>query len=170
MAPDSAFRALYEGTMRRVSATPYYLFDPAYYERLDEGLRGRTWLGSVLDAEDRPVASALFFRWGELVHYHLAGSEQQAARNGANNLLLDAVVRHGMAEGATGFHLGGGLREGDALHKFKRSLGGDALPFQVARCILDSVRYQRLCAARAKLTARTSGDLVATGWFPAYRA
>ena len=68
-----------------------------------------------------------------------------------------------MAEGATGFHLGGGLREGDALHKFKRSLGGDALPFQVARCILDSVRYQRLCAARAKLTARTSGDLVATG-------
>ncbi len=169
MAPGSPFRTLYEDTMRRVEAKPYYLFADAYYERL-EALADRTWLGRVLDADDDVVAAALFFRSGKLLHYHLAGSRRQAARDGANNLLLDAVVRRGIAEGAGGFHLGGGLREGDALHKFKRSLGGEALPFRVARSVLDPDRYHRLTALHAERTDRTVADLEATGWFPAYRA
>jgi hypothetical protein len=169
MAAESPFRALYEDTMRRVDAKPYYLFEQGYYDRLED-LRAQTQLGRVLDADDRTVAAALFFRWGDLLHYHLAGSERQAARDGANNLLLDSVARRGMAEGARGFHLGGGLREGDALHKFKRSLGGDALPFRVARCVLDPDRYTRLTELHAQRTSRTAADLTETGWFPAYRA
>ncbi len=168
LAPESPFRRLYEDTMRRVDAKPYYLFPDGYYERLG-ALSDGTWLGRVLDG-DRAVAAALFFRFDRLVHYHLAGSERQAARDGANNLLLDAVARRGMADGADGFHLGGGLREGDALHRFKRSLGGEALPFRVARTVLDPDRYHRLTAAHAARTDRTPDDLAATGWFPAYRA
>jgi hypothetical protein len=169
LAPGSPFRERYEDTMRRVEAKAYYLFADAYYDRLHEGLVDRTWLGRVLDG-DRVVAAALFFRWDDLLHYHLAGSERRAARDGANNLLLDAAVRRGIGEGARRFHLGGGLSEGDALHRFKRSLGGAPLPFRVARCVLDPERYERLCSARARLTDRSRDDLARSGWFPAYRA
>lgn len=165
-----AFRTLYDGTMTRVSARPYYFFADRYYELLAGGLGDDLRLARVRDADGDVVASALFMRWGRRLHYHLAGSQPHAARAGANNLLLDGMIRWGFAHDIASLHLGGGLSRGDALFKFKAQFGGRLLPFWLMRTVLDPVRYDALVARRAAATDRTAEALRESGWFPAYRA
>lgn len=169
LAPLGAFRTLYEGTMRRVGAKPYYLFGEEYYRVMAGALLTRTALAEVNDTGGEVVAAALFFRHGPYAHYHLAGSRADAARLGANALLLHAAIRWACDDGATDLHLGGGLKDGDALFLFKRSFGGRTLPFVVGRSVLDPARYERFVEARAAATGRTPEALHSSGWFPAYR-
>lgn len=164
------FRELYDSTMRRVDAKPYYFFDDVYYQRLHEALASNLRLARVRDAAGDVVAGALFMRWSGLLHYHLAGSRRDAARAGANNLLLDGMIAWGFENGVERLHLGGGLTAGDALYRFKIQFGGELLPFYLLRTVLDPVRYATLTERRAEQTGRSPEELVASGFFPAYRA
>ena len=164
------FRALYDDTMRRVDAKPYYFFTDRYYELLHAALGDDLRLGRVLNGEGTMVAAALFMRWGDRLHYHLAGSERDAARAGANNLLLDGTIAWGFDYGIRSLHLGGGLRADDALFKFKIQFGGQRVPFWLLRTVLDPSRYTQLVTRRAAQTDRSPEELVMSGFFPAYRA
>jgi serine/alanine adding enzyme len=167
--PESPFRSLYEDTMRRVGASTYYLFGDAYYDRLRAACGDDLWLVEARRG-DEVGAAALFVRWNDLLHYHLSGSGRDAAREGANNLMLDAALKRGIDAGVTRFHLGGGVGGEDALFKFKASFGGSRIPFRVGRAVLDPVRYDALTAARATATSRSVAELMSSGYFPAYRA
>lgn len=169
LSSESAFRSLYEGTMARVGASAYYTFPDGYYSALGAAAGDDLWL--VEARQDGAVgAASLFVRWGDRLHYHLSGSSRQAGRDGANNLVLEAALKHGIDRGVTDFHLGGGLGGEDALLKFKLSFGGRRLPYTLGRAVLDPERYPGLVAARAAATSRTSEALMESGYFPAYRA
>jgi hypothetical protein len=170
LGPEGGFRALYEATMRRVSARPYYCFDQAYYDRLLAGLGPRLHLAEARRSETGVETAALFMEWEGLLHYHLAGSTPDASRLGANNLMIHAVMDWAFERGLSGLHLGGGVRPGDGLWRFKTGFGSDRLPFVVARSVLRADSYGRLVDARAEATGRSRADLVASGYFPAYRA
>lgn len=165
-----AFRNLYDSTMERVQAKPYYFFEDAYYERLLDALGDDLRLARVFDQDGQTSAAALFMRWGERLHYHLAGSRPDAARAGANNLLIDSMIGWATEAGLRRLHLGGGLTADDALFRFKTQFGGERLPFHLLRTVLDPQRVATLTERRALETDRSPDDLRRSGFFPPYRA
>jgi hypothetical protein len=164
------FRTLYDSTMRRLSAKESYLMEDSYYRTLHASLGERLQLCEVTSAKGQVEAAALFMRHDPWLHYHLAGSRFEAARNGANNLLIDAAVRFGVAHALEGLHLGGGVGENDGLFRFKAGFGGHRLSYWIARNILSPEAYETLTVARATLLSVDPRELKETGFFPAYRA
>jgi serine/alanine adding enzyme len=169
-SPASEFRRLYAQTMVRAKASSYYDFTDDYYRRLLEGLGPSLLMAEVRNASGVVVAAALLMHWGHFLHYHLSGSDWEAARDGANNLLIDAAAAWGLANGVHRFHLGGGARGDDPLLKFKRSFGGELLRFHTSRCVFDQVAYDVLVTERARELSIPRESLLASPYFPAYRA
>lgn len=165
-----AFRTLYEGTMRRVDAASHHFYSDSYYEMLSDFLGDRLQLVTVRNAEGIVVAAALVLVDDNIVHYHLSGSNPVEARNGANNLLIWALLRWSADNGYASAHLGGGTSAEDSLYKFKASFGGASLQFTVGKVIVNPERYWALVAAKAAALGCSTDDLIATKFFPAFRA
>ena len=164
----SPFRLLYEGTMQRVQTSAYYFFPDAYYDQM-LALGDDLWIATARDEGGGAGAASLFMRTSGGAHYHLSGSERDAARDGANNLMLHEAMLALREAGAAWIHLGGGVRADDALFKFKLSFGGERLSFRLARSVLDPGRYAALALRRADATGRTLPELEDSGYFPTYR-
>ncbi|MEH0983582.1 lipid II:glycine glycyltransferase FemX [Micromonospora sp. CPCC 205556] len=170
MLPGSPFRALYESTMARLGSQSWYLFPDRYYRQLAAGLDKALSIAEIRDPDDAVVAAALVLRHRDRAHYHLAGSDPQAARVGGNNLLVWTILEWAAHHGCRVVHLGGGVRADDGLFQFKRSFGGVRTPFWTGSAIVRPDRYRELVAAQAQLLGRSADDLAASGYFPAYRA
>jgi hypothetical protein len=135
------FWELYTDAMRGVGAAGGYLFPLAYFEALDalgDGLL-------MLDA----------------MHYFLSASTDEGRRSAATNLVIYEAMRIARDSGLAVLNLGGGLREGDALHGFKCSFGPGRAPYYVGSAIHDQACYRRLC--------ERAGVDPAGPYFPAYR-
>src|SRR5262249_14214514 len=118
------FVPLYEDTMRRLDADDFYLFEPAYWERLADLPLAR------FDAEidDDVVASALCLATPPWLHYHLSGTTDTGRSTGASTLVLLEAARWAQAQGYERFHLGGGLGgKQDSLHHFKARFDPEGL-------------------------------------------
>lgn len=166
--PESvdAFLPLYTETMARVGALPYYLFPPETFRVLCTGLRRHLLLAEACHA-GRTVAAALFLYNDRYLHYHLGGSATEALHLAPNNLLFAEVAEWGRQRGIRFMHLGGGLRPGDSLMRFKSGFSPLRAPFCVGRRIIDPDQYARLAAAHA---AQIRPAQPARDFFPAYRA
>ena len=156
--------------MRRVGAHSYYFFSDGYYDTVWSALEPSLLLGEVLTANGELASAALFFSHDRILHYHLAGSVRDDARQGVNNLLLDGLVEWGTRHGIHRFHLGGGLSEADPLFKFKASLGRDRHEFWLGRSVISPDLYDRLVVEAACRSQVDPATLAASGFFPAYRA
>src|SRR5580765_7001511 len=99
------FVELYEDTMRRIDADHFYLFEPAYWERLGELPLAR--FDAVIDGD--LVASALCLPSKPWLHYHLSGTTDKGRETGSSTLVLLEAARWAQANGYERFHLGGGL-------------------------------------------------------------
>jgi hypothetical protein len=152
------FVELYEETMRRQKAAPFYFFPPAYWERLSKLEERLVVFDAVLDGE--LLASALCLSTRPWLHYHLSATSDRARTTGASNLLLFEAARWAQAGGFRRFHLGGGLggRE-DSLYEFKRRFDPEGTcEAAVGKAVHDPERY-----------AAMAGDAGLDGFFPAYR-
>lgn len=167
--PDSPFRQLYEGTMGKVDAGEYYYFNDEYYAALLDGLAGDLLLGLATGPGGDVQAASLFMRGPSTLHYHLSGSTRDGARGGATNAVLWAAIRHANAAGLAGVHLGGGVRDGDGLERFKRSFGGHARPFNAYGLVIDQDGYDAEIALTAQRLGVAAESLNTAGFFPAYR-
>jgi len=163
----SAFRRQYDEVMDRVRARDYYrIVDESWSAWVDVD----SHLIEVRDDDGALAASVLLMGSRGFVHAHLGGTDRDAQRLGAGNVLYDAMVRHAADRGGRLLHVGGSHAEGDGLHLFKRSFGRLRFAFYTASSVLQHQRYRQITARRAATCGRTSGDLEATGYFPAYRA
>lgn len=170
LAHGSDFRRLYEQTMQRLDAAPLYFFGDDYYTALFDGLGSNLFTAEVRDAEGAVVSSSLLMRHEGLLHYHLSGSSLDDARMGSNNLMIWTATQFASQQGIDQLHLGGGVGPGDNLYKFKRSFGGRGLTYDVSGLITDDEVYQGHVERRAKECDTTSDELLASNFFPAYRA
>ena len=151
------FVPLYEQTMRRAGAAPFYFFASEYWQAL-----GRTQLVRF-DAHlgDDIVASALCLASPPWLHYHLGASSDEGRKLGAMTLLFLEGATWARERGYERFHLGGGVggRE-DSLHEFKRRFDpGGLRDAAVGKAVHDEQAYARLGGNAASLD----------GYFPAYR-
>lgn len=157
------FIALYEETMRRVSAEGNYLFPSSYYRRLP-ALLGPALRLLVARQDERIVAASMFFATSTIAQYHLSGASTEGLELGAPKAILDTMRRWSAANGYRTLHLGGGVGAAeDPLFRFKAGFSKMRLRYSVARAIIDPSSYRQLCGLA------DVDDLQAPGFFPAYR-
>jgi serine/alanine adding enzyme len=156
------FRKLYEATMRRQEAAPFFFFPDSYWAAL---LAHSASLEPVLvegRLDGELVASLLCFSKRPWLHYHLGGSHDIARRIGASTGCFLAAAEWAQSQGMTGFHLGGGVggSSESSLFVFKDRFDptGARPPFRIAKLVHDRDRYLDLAG-----TASTSG------FFPPWR-
>ena len=155
-----AFIAVYEQTMERAGASPFYLFPGSYWQSL---------LHDVplvrVDVRDRGelVSSVLGMGEPPWLHYHLGGTSEAGLRTGASQLALYSLAEWGREHGYRMLHLGGGVGgRDDSLLEFKRRFAPDGLvPAAVGKAVHDAAAYRRLSRSDA-----VDWD----AFFPAYRA
>ncbi|QDS87237.1 Putative pyridoxal phosphate-dependent aminotransferase EpsN [Rosistilla ulvae] len=170
VATGSTFRRLYTDTMKRVGASDYYLFNDRYFQRLVDGFGSRFKILEVLDSQQQVQVSGVFFEYDRLLHLHLVGSQSSALREGAGNLAYDGLIRWGCEQECFDYlHIGGGMSVGDGMYKFKRSFGGQSIPFYIGRSVLDQQVYDQLVANHAYSHACNIDDL-RSDIFPLYRS
>jgi serine/alanine adding enzyme len=154
------FVELYEDTMRRVDASPFYFFEPAYWEALERLGEGLVRFDAAIEGET--VASALCLASSPWLHYHLSGTTDTGRLTGSSTLVLLEAARWAQARGFERFHLGGGLGgKQDSLHHFKARFDPEGLVgAAVGKVVHDEEAYRRLSGGNADLD----------GFFPPYRA
>ncbi len=142
----TAFRRLYNQTMKRVQARGYYYFSDRYFDYLRDALSEKV-RAFVVRETDHVIAAALFFIHEDRIHYHLAGSDETYRKFAPNNLLLHTVSLWGQEQGFHWFHLGGGRTSSpkDSLFRFKASISHLKLPFYIGKRVQNQEVYKRLC-------------------------
>ncbi|HLO36482.1 MAG TPA: GNAT family N-acetyltransferase, partial [Candidatus Deferrimicrobium sp.] len=101
------FSRLYNETMIRLHASPYYLFQESDFRRLRDALGPSLHL--LLSRVDGNVAAAgLFTEWRGLVEWYLVGIDADYAPLSPAKALLDFAIEWAVDRGASVLHLGGG--------------------------------------------------------------
>ena len=160
-APDdlAEFVAVYEQTMRRAGASPFYLFPPGYWDALASGVE---LVRVDVRSRGELLASVLGIGAPPWLHYHLGGATEAARGTGASHLALYTLARWGREQGFTTLHLGGGVGgRDDSLLEFKLRFAPEGrVGVSIGKAVHDRAAYLRLSGA-------TAVDWDA--FFPAYR-
>lgn len=142
------FAGVYEQTMRRAGASPFYFFPRSYWDALLAGVK----LVRV-DVRERGslVASVLGIGEPPWLHYHLGGAADAARGTGASHLALHSLAAWGSELGYRTLHLGGGVggRE-DSLLEYKLRFAPQGLmPVAIGKAVHDRAGYFRLSGGAA---------------------
>ena len=154
-----AFVEVYEATMRRAGAAPFYFFAAPYWAAL---VRDVPLVRIDVAGADGLAASVLGMGEPPLLHYHLGGSTEEGRRAGASQLALLGLARWGREHGFTTLHLGGGVGgRADSLLEYKRRFApGGLVASRIGKAVHDEAAYLRAAGA---------GAVDWDGFFPAYR-
>lgn len=158
------FRAIYNETMDKDSAEPYYYFESDFYKSICEDLpRNAQVFYAELDG--KIIAASIMLAANGRMNYHLSGSVREYATLAPTNLLLYQAAIWGSANGYQTLYLGGGVGSGeDGLYKFKKSFyrPDDLNRFHIGKKIFCRELYEELCGKRAVEESDS--------FFPRYRA
>jgi UDP-N-acetylbacillosamine alanyltransferase len=139
------FVELYRASMDRLGADEAFRFGAGFFDRLWQS--GRTDLAIVRHQGALSAAAVFFFgpRWA---HYYLSARTPDAG-NYTTNLLIDAAMHRAAERGLDGLYLGGGRSAAtdDELLRFKRSTGGQLLPYRMGLVAIDDSAYDALIAS-----------------------
>ncbi len=162
------FMEVYNATMDRDHATPYYYFGREFYESIDRDLNDHYRI-FYAEYEGQIIAMSIILFAGKWVHYHLSGSLTEYRHLAPTNLLLYEVALWAAGEGYERFHLGGGVGAAeDDLYKFKEGFNRTgANRFCTGKIIFDPAKYDALVAARCEQDAAFDRE---SHFFPLYRA
>ena len=141
----SSFVGLYQKTMHRLGADPFYRFDDQYFTALQMLIIKNGYLCAAFHSA-KMVAAAIFFYGTRLIHYHLSASDFDYRLPGTMNLILDRAIAEGQARGFSRLHLGGGrtVATDDSLFKFKKSMATDIHSFNIGKRIYNKEVYNNL--------------------------
>jgi hypothetical protein len=164
-----AFLRIYEETMLRNAASPFYFFKRDYFQALRSNLGERLHLGVVLAPDGLTVASAaLFTEVDGIVQYHLGGTSSAHLAPGPFKLMLVHLRDWAKARGNHQLHLGGGVgAAADSLFEFKAGFSDQRATFRTLRMILDNGAYAQLTAWSRRASERKPMERRA--FFPGYR-
>jgi len=162
------FIAIYTATMKRVHASDFYFFQPAYFTGLQKTLGERLHLCTVLSPRGEVTAAGLFTAVNGIVQYHLGGTADDYLQQAPAKLMFHHVRNWAKERGFRLFHIGGGLgSRNDSLFHFKAGFSSQRAEFHTARLVLHAERYASL-SARFRQQRAASGRLD-EDFFPLYR-
>lgn len=164
------FIAIYEETMDRVSAKPFYYFSQDYFIQLIRILNSKLHL-CVAQLDQTVVAAALITECNGIVQYHLGGTLNSFLNEAPTKLIFDYVRTWAKERGNKIFHLGGGLGAAqDSLYNFKLGFANRIYCFSTLRLVVDETQYSSWVKLKAEKTHQSPEQLIGTNFFPAYRA
>lgn len=162
------FIKIYNATMDKDNAEPYYYFKPEFYKSIHEDLKDNYEMFWA-EYDGKIIAMSIMIYANGRLNYHLSGSDLQYRNLAPSNLLLYKAAMWGMDKGMKTFHLGGGVGSGeDNLYKFKIAFNRFSdCQFSIAKHIFDNEKYDELVAERA---SRDAGFDKESKFFPLYRS
>lgn len=162
------FIKIYNATMDKDNAEPYYYFKPEFYKSIHEDLKDNYEMFWA-EYDGKIIAMSIMIYANGRLNYHLSGSDLQYRNLAPSNLLLYKAAMWGMEKGMKTFHLGGGVGSGeDNLYKFKITFNRFSdCQFSIAKHIFDNEKYDELVAERA---SRDAGFDKQSKFFPLYRS
>jgi hypothetical protein len=165
----AAFREIYRETMDQASAAGHYYFDDAYFDAL-QALGNHVHL-CIVEAAGDIAAACLLFECHGVVHAHLGGTRERYRSQSPFSLLLHFARLWARERGNHVLHLGGGVGGADdPVFKFKEGFSRDRLDYVTVQLVIDQARYKSLVHARSASLGVPVENLLASGFFPAYRA
>ncbi len=161
------FFEIYNDTMRRVGASPFYFFAKQYFVELKDALGDALHLGLV--RVDGDVACVgLFTEMCGIVQFHLSGHRMEHNEHHPLKYLVDHVRRWAMERGNRVFHLGGGLgAQNDSLMNFKAGFSKLRGEYYTWRRVLDDEAYRGLVGQWEREAGTAAPE--PADFFPAYR-
>ena len=158
------FREIYNATMDKDNADPYYYFGAEFYDSILKDLPDEAQIFYAQLEDGTVIAASIMLAENGRLNYHLSGSRRDYQHLAPTNLLLYEAAVWGSENGCRTFHLGGGVGSGeDSLFKFKRAFyRGELCRFRIGKKILNAELYGRLKEMRT--------DTGRAGFFPEYRA
>lgn len=162
------FRKIYNATMEKDHADPYYFFGEAFYQSLHQDLRDHYEMFYAVH-EGKVIAMSIMLYANGRMHYHLSGSVAEYRHLAPSNLLLYKAALWGCEQGFKTFHLGGGVGSGeDNLYKFKAAFNRNSdYQFSIGKQVFDAGRYAELVAIRQASDPTFDAS---SHYFPLYRA
>ena len=162
------FIKIYNATMDKDNAEPYYYFKPKFYKSIHEDLKDNYEMFWA-EYEGKIIAMSIMIFANGRLNYHLSGSDLQYRNLAPSNLLLYKAAMWGMEKGMKTFHLGGGVGSGeDNLYKFKIAFNRFSdCQFSIAKHVFDNEKYDELVAERASCDAEFDKE---SKFFPLYRS
>lgn len=162
------FIKIYNATMDKDNAEPYYYFKPEFYKSIHEDLKDNYEMFWA-EYEGKIIAMSIMIFANGRLNYHLSGSDLQYRNLAPSNLLLYKAAMWGMEKGMKTFHLGGGVGSGeDNLYKFKIAFNRFSdCQFSIAKHVFDNEKYDELVAKRASCDAEFDKE---SKFFPLYRS
>lgn len=137
LSKDTQFRKLYHQTMDKVCSKPYYYFNDQYFNQLE---MFNSYLALVKNQHGEIIGASIIFVFKDFIHYHLSCNDNSS--NCITEFLLINVVKElGMNKT---FILGGGLKEGDSLHKFKSKLSNKQYSYKIYKNIINQEIYDQI--------------------------
>jgi sugar O-acyltransferase (sialic acid O-acetyltransferase NeuD family) len=165
-----AFVELYSRNMERVGAKAEYFFPRSYFNKLITTTEAMVKL-FVSTIEGELACAAIFLKCGVIIQYHLSATSEKYLKYAPIKILLDTVRHWGVEQGATTFHLGGGVgSSADSLFLFKAGFSQARHEFFTWRWILSESEYRKLTSSRTGTSEIDVNQSVFSDFFPAYRA
>lgn len=157
-----SFRNIYNGTMDKDNADPYYYFGKEFYASILEDLPHNAQV-FYAEKDGIIIAASIILAANGRMNYHLSGSLKEYGTFAPTNYLLYEAAVWGSMNGYRTLYLGGGVGSGeDSLFKFKRAFyKGDLNNFHIGKKIFDQEKYEKLLAMRGEIESN---------FFPKYRA
>jgi hypothetical protein len=162
-----AFKEMYDATMRRKNAQPYYFFGAEFYKSICEDLKGNAVVAyAVFNGET--IAMAILLHANEKLHGHLEASKEETVHLAPIVLLVAEAALWGHGHGMKTLHFGGGVgAQGDSLYTFKKSFNKNSdNQFAIGKKVFDTDKYDFLLRLHKKI----NGENTDPDFFPQYRA
>ena len=141
--PIDQFYEIYNETMDRNNASPFYYFDKLFFSRLNQLSNCHKTYIAFLNGKPISVEVVLYSKnyW----HSFLGGTLVKEIKKCPNILLKYSIIKDAIQNGALYFILGGGHRSNDGVFNYKKSFSPDGeLPFNIQCNIHLEKEYKRL--------------------------
>lgn len=164
------FLKIYQMTMDKVKASKYYYFDMEYFLSMKKTM-GESLKLFVAEYNSIIISAGLFSLTGTIVQYHLGGTLPEYLKLSAFTCIIDAVREFATNQGASVFHLGGGLgSEEDNLFHFKSGFSDKKHQFYIWKYIVNSQVYEQLKQVKDKWNIKNHFKYCSDNYFPIYRS
>lgn len=159
----AVFVDIYTETMRRVSASNYYLFNETYFNKILNTAEYDARILMVYDGDTAMSSTIVTFTNG-IMQAHLMGTRTQYLPHSPTKFLVDEMTLLGRSMGMRYYNLGGGLGfKEDNLFQWKSAFSKLHLPYKSWRYIANPTIYQQI------LDERNINKNADVDFFPLYR-
>ena len=161
------FIHIYNATMDKDAAKPYYYFEKDFYRSICEDLQGHHELFYAI-YEGEIVSMSVVLYANTQMHFHFLGSLERYGYFAPSNLLIYEAICWGSRMGLQTAHLGGGVgARADDLYRFKHVFNRNASVYAFfGNNIYMQDKYDKLVQKRKELDATF---LPENDFFPQYR-